>query len=176
MKFTSTELAGATIIELDLLKDHRGFFARCFCEKEFQEVGLESRYVQCNTSWNEKKGILRGMHYQVEPYAEVKLVRCTRGSIYDVIIDLRENSPTRGKWIGIELSAENRKMLYVPTGFAHGYQTLEPDTEVFYMVSEFYTPGSEKGIRWNDPAFQIDWPLSNPILSEKDKTHPDYRI
>lgn len=175
MQFIPAGLEGVYTIELELLQDDRGFFARSFCQKEFAKHGLEPRFVQCNTSWNEKKGTLRGMHYQVEPHSEVKLVRCTRGAICDVIIDLRPDSPTRCEWIAVELTVENRKMLYVPEGFAHGYQTLEDDTETFYQVSAFYTPGAERGIRWNDPHFGIEWPLSDPILSQKDRAHPDFQ-
>lgn len=175
MKFIPLELQGAFIIECELIEDHRGFFTRSFCEHEFAEQGLENRFVQCNTSWNKEKGTLRGMHYQQPPHEETKLIRCTRGGIYDVIIDLRPGSPTQGKWVGVELPANDYRMIYVPKGFAHGYQTLEPDTETFYMVSSFYAPGSEGGIRWNDPAFNISWPLPDPILSDKDRRHPDYK-
>lgn len=176
MRFIPTELDGAFVIEMDLLKDNRGFFARSFCEKDFAAQGLEHRFVQCNTSWNREQGTLRGMHYQIAPKAEVKVIRCTRGAIYDVIIDLRPDSPTRGKWIGVELTDQGYRMLYVPRGFAHGYQALRADTETYYMVSEYYSPEHERGIRWNDPAFRIKWPLANPILSEKDQSHPDYQL
>ncbi|MCK4826502.1 dTDP-4-dehydrorhamnose 3,5-epimerase, partial [bacterium] len=153
MIFTETQLRGAYIIEIEKLKDNRGFFARTWCQKEFEEHGLTPRVVQANVSSNKKKGTLRGMHYQIAPYEETKLVRCTRGAIYDVIIDLRPASPTYTQWVGVELTADNYKMLYVPENFAHGFQTLEDNTEVTYQVSQFYTPGSESGIRWGDPAF-----------------------
>ena len=175
MRFIPALLSGAFIIEMDLLRDHRGFFARSFCRNEFEQQGLVGTFVQCNTSWNEQRGTLRGMHYQRPPHAEVKVIRCTRGAIYDVIVDLRPDSPTYCKWFGLNLSSNDYKMLYVPEGFAHGYQTLEPDTEPFYLVSEFYAPGSEGGARWNDPAFGIEWPLPDPILSEKDQSHPDFK-
>lgn len=175
MTFTETELKGAFIIDLDLREDDRGYFARAFCENEFADHGLCTRFPQCNTSWNKNAGTLRGMHYQLEPHGEVKLVRCTKGRILDVIVDVRKGSPTYCKWIGVELSQANRRMLYVPVGFAHGYQALEPDTEVFYMVSEYYTPTHERGLRWNDPAFQIEWPILNPILSPKDEAAADFQ-
>jgi len=174
--FTETELPGAYVVDLDPREDDRGFFARAWCRNEFSDHGLSGEIVQCNLSYNAGKGTLRGMHYQVAPHAEVKVVRCTRGSIYDVIIDLRPDSPTYKRWLGVELTAANRRMLYVPEGFAHGFQTLEDDTETFYQVSEFYAPAAEEGVRWNDPAFGIDWPQPNdPILSEKDASWPDYR-
>ena len=174
MQFIETKLPGAYIINLDTLEDERGFFARAFCQKEFEENGLKSNIAQCNLSFNHKKGTLRGMHYQVKPYEEVKMVRCTQGKILDVIIDLRKDSATYKKWIGVELTAENNRMLYVPEGFAHGYQTLEDNSVVYYQVTEFYQPGSERGIRWNDPAFNIDWPLEISVISDKDNAHPDY--
>lgn len=174
MIFTETELPGAFIIDLELRKDDRGFFARAFCMKEFAEHGLVDQFVQCNTSWNEKAGVLRGLHMQLEPHGEVKLVRCTKGAIVDVIVDVRPDSPTYLRHIKVELTADNHRMLYVPVGFAHGYQTLVPDTEVFYMVSEYYAPGFERGLRWNDPAFGIEWPVSDPVLSEKDANAADY--
>ena len=174
MIFQPSPLAGAYIIDLQPIEDHRGFFARAWCQQEFQQHGLESRLVQCNLSYNQTSGTVRGMHYQIAPHKETKVVRCVRGRIFDVIIDLRRDSPTYLHWFGIELSAENRRMLYVPEGFAHGYQTLEPDAEVFYQVSEFYHPGSEQGIRWDDPAIAVDWPLEPTVISEKDKNYPDY--
>jgi dTDP-4-dehydrorhamnose 3,5-epimerase len=172
--FTETKLNGVCIIEIEKLRDHRGFFARVWCQKEFEEHNLVSRIKQANVSYNKTKGTLRGMHYQVTPYEETKLVRCTKGSIYDVIIDLRPASPTYTQWIGVELTAGNYKMLYVPENFAHGFQTLEDDTEVTYQVSQFYTPGSERGIRWDDPAFSIDWPIEVQVISDKDKSWPDF--
>lgn len=175
MLFHETELKGAFIIEVKKLEDERGFFGRSFCMKEFEEHGLNPAVVQANVSYNKKKATLRGMHYQVSPYEETKLVRCVRGAIYDVIIDLRKDSETYRKWIGVELTEGSYRMLFVPEGFAHGFITLKDETEVIYQVSQFYTPGSEKGLRWNDPAFQIEWPLTPEIISEKDKSHPDYK-
>jgi len=172
--FTETELPGAYVIELRKLQDDRGFFARSWCEKEFEEQGLVARVVQANVSFNIKKGTLRGMHYQAPPYAETKLVRCTRGAIFDVIIDLRRDSPAYMQWIGVELSADNYKMLFVPEQFAHGFQTLQDNSEVTYQVSQFYTPGSERGIRYSDPAFGIAWPLAVEVISNKDQSWPDF--
>jgi dTDP-4-dehydrorhamnose 3,5-epimerase len=174
MKFRETELKGAFIIDLEKREDERGFFARSWCQKEFEEHGLTPTVVQANISYNKKKGTLRGMHYQAAPYEETKLVRCTRGAIVDVIIDVRPKSATFRKWIGVELTASNYTMLYVPEGFAHGFQTLEDDTEVVYQVSQFYTPGAERGIRWNDPAFQIKWPGPVETTSDKDANWPDF--
>ena len=173
MIFIETELKGAFIIEPEQLEDERGFFARTFDQKEFEAHGLNPRVAQCNISFNRKKGTLRGMHYQIAPYEEAKLVSCSRGAIHDVIIDLRPNSPTLKQWIAVELTAENRRMLYVPEGFAHGFQTLEDNTEVFYQMSEFYHPECAKGVRWDDPAFGIEWPrVEKRIISEKDLCHP----
>lgn len=175
MIFTETELAGAFVVDLERREDERGFFARAWCADEFGEHGLNARLVQANLSFNDLKGTLRGMHFQREPAAEAKLIRCTRGSIFDAIVDLRSDSPTFKRWIGVDLSAENRRALYVPEGFAHGYQTLEPETETFYLVSEYYTPSAEGGVRWDDPAFGIEWPdPSSPILSPKDANWPDF--
>jgi dTDP-4-dehydrorhamnose 3,5-epimerase len=174
MRFQETPLSGAYLIELEPVGDPRGFFARAWCAREFSEQGLDSGTVQCNLSFNHQRGTLRGMHYQIPPHAETKLVRCIRGSIYDVIIDLRPESPTYTHWFGAELSADNRSMLYIPKGFAHGYQTMEDNTEVFYQVSEFYRPGSEGGVRWNDPRFGIEWPLEVSVISAKDQALPDY--
>ncbi|MBW4620080.1 MAG: dTDP-4-dehydrorhamnose 3,5-epimerase [Cyanosarcina radialis HA8281-LM2] len=176
MIFTETKLKGAFIIEPEKLEDDRGFFARTFCQKEFATRALNPNLVQCNISFNQKKGTLRGMHYQAAPHEEVKLVRCTMGTIYDVIIDLRPDSSTFKQWVGVELAAANRQMLYIPEGFAHGFQTLEDHTEVFYQMSEFYYPEFSKGVRWNDRAFQIEWPLPKPILSHKDKTYKDLEL
>ena len=175
MLFKETKLKGAFVVELEPFEDERGFFTRSFCRKEFEKQGLNSNIVQCNISYNKKKGTLRGMHYQVAPYEEAKLVSCTNGSIYDVIIDLRPNSPTYCKWIAVELSANNHKMFYIPEGFAHGFQTLKDNTTVFYQMTEFYHPKSAKGIRWNDSAFQIKWPISDLIISEKDRDYPDFK-
>ncbi len=172
MQFTETKLKGAFIIELETRPDHRGFFARTFCAQEFAAHGLKPTVAQCNLSFNYRKGTLRGMHYQVAPATETKLIRCTQGAIYDVIIDMRPDSPTYLSHIGVELTAENRRALYVPEMFAHGYQALTDGAEVVYQVGEFYTPGYERGLRYNDPAFHIDWPLAVSEISEKDATWP----
>lgn len=172
--FTETELPGSYVIELERQEDERGFFARVWCEKEFHKHCLDTTVVQCNVSFNKKRGTLRGMHYQAHPHAEVKLIRCTRGSLYDVIVDLRPDSPTYKRYISIILSAENHMILYVPKGFAHGFQTLEDDTEVFYQMSEFYTQESARGFRWNDPAFRIAWPDDTRTISSKDLSYPDF--
>lgn len=174
MLFTETILKGAYLIEPEKLEDERGFFARSFCVWEFAKHGLNPRLVQCNLSYNIKKGTLRGMHYQKAPYAEAKLVRCTRGAIYDVIVDLRPDSPCFRMNVGIRLDESNRKMLYIPEGFAHGFITLEDDSEVFYQMSEFYSPQHAAGFRWNDPFFGIQWPLEAGVISERDKTYPDF--
>lgn len=176
MIFTPTELPDVVVVDLEPREDERGFFARAWCAREFAAAGLSTDLVQCNLSFNEELGTLRGMHFQRSPHAEAKLVRCTRGAIYDVAVDLRPGSPTHRRWVGVELTAENRRALYVPEGFAHGYQTLAGGTETFYQVSEWYTPEAEGGVRWNDPAFGIDWPLpDDPVLSPKDASWPDYR-
>lgn len=173
MRFTEIRLKGAFIIEPERLEDERGFFARIWCRQEFEAHGLNPNLVQCNVSFNRMKGTLRGMHYQTAPYQEAKLVRCTMGAIYDVIIDLRSNSPTFKEWTAVELTAENRKMLYIPEDFAHGFQTLADNTEVFYQMSEFYHPECTAGVRWDDPAFGIEWPLvQSRIISDKDQKHP----
>jgi dTDP-4-dehydrorhamnose 3,5-epimerase len=174
MKFIETGLKGAFIIEIERLQDHRGFFARTWCQREFNQRGIDSNISQSNTSYNVLKGTLRGMHYQEEPYGETKIVRCTKGVIYDVIIDLRPSSLTYRKWIGIELTEENFRMLYVPKVFAHGFQTLQDHTVVSYQVGQFYTPGAERGLRYNDPAFNVKWPLKVSAISEKDKNWPDF--
>ncbi len=173
MIFKETELKGSFIIEPQHLEDTRGFFARTFCKKEFEAHGLNPGFVQCSISYNKRKGTLRGMHYQAAPIAEAKLVRCTRGAIYDVIIDLRAHSPTYCKWMAVELNAKNYRMLYIPEGFAHGFQTLMDDTEVFYQMSEFYAPECARGVRWDDPAFGIEWPVPDPILSDKDRSYKE---
>jgi len=172
MQFTATKLAGAFIIDLELRGDNRGFFARTFCAKEFAAYNLKPTVAQCNLSFNYKKGTLRGMHYQIAPATENKLIRCTKGAIYDVIIDMRPESPTYLSHIGVELTADNHRALYVPEMFAHGYQTLTDGAEVAYQVSEFYTPGYERGLRYDDPAFDIDWPLPISEISEKDAGWP----
>lgn len=176
MIFKETKLKGAYIIEPERLEDTRGFFARAWCKKEFEAHGLNSGLVQCNISFNKKSYTLRGMHYQSPPYKETKLVRCTMGAIYDVIIDLRSESPTYKHWVGVKLTEENHRMLYVPENFAHGYQTLRDNTEVFYQVSQSYSPEFERGVRWNDPSFNIKWPETDKsIISKKDQNWPDYR-
>ena len=174
MLFLETKLKGAFTIELQRIEDSRGFFARAFCKREFERRGLNPAVVQCNVSFNPQKGTLRGMHYQQEPFREVKVVRCIAGAIFDAIVDLRPDSSTYRQWTGVELSAQNGRSLYVPEGFAHGYLTLTENTEVFYQVSEFYSPGYERGIRWNDPAFRIQWPIEPLIISPKDASHPDF--
>jgi dTDP-4-dehydrorhamnose 3,5-epimerase len=175
MIFTPTPLHGAYVIEPERLEDHRGFFARTWCVREFEACGLEAALVQCSTSFNKVRGTLRGLHYQAPPYEEDKLVRCTMGSIYEVIVDLRPDSPSNKKYFAVILSAKNRKMVYVPKGLAHGFQTLEDNTEVFYQISEFYEPAYARGVRWNDPAFGITWPIDNPIMNERDRTYSDFR-
>jgi dTDP-4-dehydrorhamnose 3,5-epimerase len=174
MIFFETGLTGAFIIEIERLEDKRGFFARSWCQREFEAHGLNPRLVQCNISHNMKQGTLRGMHFQVAPYAEAKLIRCTRGAIHDVIIDLRSESPTFKQHFGMELTSEARNALYVPEGFAHGFLTLADDTEVFYQMSEFYAPGYGRGVRWNDPAFGIQWPAPVTLISERDASYPDF--
>ena len=176
MIFTEAKLRGAFIIEPERLEDERGFFARSFCQREFEDHGLNPKVAQCNISFNQKKGTLRGMHYQAPPYQEEKLVRCTKGAIYDVIIDLRPDSPTFRRWTAADLTEENRRMIYVPAGFAHGFQTLEDETEVFYQMSEFYHPECARGVRWDDPAFGIEWIISKPIISMRDRRYPDFNI
>jgi dTDP-4-dehydrorhamnose 3,5-epimerase len=173
--FEETSLRGAFVVDLERREDERGFFARSWCANEFTDHGLPNTVVQANVSWNARQWTLRGMHFQRAPHAETKLVRSTRGAIYDVIVDLRPESETYKQWLGVELTADNRRALFVPEGFAHGYQTLVPDSEVFYQVSEFYTPSAEAGVRWDDPAFGIEWPdPDNAFLSEKDRSWPDF--
>ncbi|NWJ96738.1 MAG: dTDP-4-dehydrorhamnose 3,5-epimerase [Chloroflexi bacterium] len=172
MIFNETRLKGAFILEPKLLEDERGFFARTWCEREFEEHGLNPRLVQCNISYNKRKGTLRGMHYQVAPYAEAKLVRCTSGAIYDVIIDLRPESTTFKQWVGVELTAHNRLELYIPEGFAHGFQSLEDNSEVFYQMSQFYQAEAARGVRWDDPTFGISWPISQKTISQRDSNYP----
>ena len=174
MKFLPTPLAGAFVVELELLEDERGFFARSFCEKEFAAHGLDSRLVQCNVSFNRRRGTLRGMHFQAPPKGEAKLVRCTAGAIHDVIVDLRPASATYCRWFGVELTARNRRALYVPERFAHGFQTLADDSEVLYNMSEFFHPELARGVRWNDQRFAIEWPLPDPIVSKRDRGYPDF--
>jgi dTDP-4-dehydrorhamnose 3,5-epimerase len=174
MIFTTTPLEGAHLIELDKRGDDRGFFARAFCVNEFDAHGLDRNVVQINNSLSAERGTLRGMHYQLAPQTETKIVRCIRGSLWDVILDLRHGSRTFGQFYGAELSAANRKMMYVPKGFAHGFLTLEDNTEVFYLVTAFYAPELERGIRWNDPRFRITWPFHPVVISDKDRSHPDF--
>jgi dTDP-4-dehydrorhamnose 3,5-epimerase len=174
MNFVAAGLSGLYVIEPQRIEDDRGFFARTFCEEEFAAHGLKPHFVQCNISFNARKGTLRGMHFQAEPHAEAKLVRCTQGAIFDVAVDLIKDSPTYLQWKGFELSAENRRMLYLPEGYAHGFQTLADNCEVFYQMSENYHPASARGARWNDPAFAIVWPLQSPIISARDAGYPDF--
>jgi len=172
VKFKETKLKDAYFVELDRIEDERGFFARSWCAGEFEEHGLNPDLVQCNVSFNKKKGTLRGMHYQAAPHEEAKLVRCTTGALYDVVIDLRPDSPTFKQWFGVEMTAESRRALYVPEGFAHGFQTLEDDTEILYQTSEFYHAENARGVRYDDPAFGIEWPSSHITISPKDKSFP----
>lgn len=174
MLFTETRLKDVFIIDIVRLEDARGFFGRAWCQDEFEKHGLNPHLVQCNLSFNKKRGTLRGMHYQTAPYEEAKLVRCTMGLVYDVVIDLRPDSPTYMQWLAVELTAENRRALYVPEGFAHGFQTLVDNSEVFYQMSEFHFPDAARGVRWNDRTFDIQWPIDNPIVSEKDNNFPDW--
>lgn len=174
MIFKETKLPGAYVVDIERREDERGFFARSWCRREFEAHGVNPNLAQCNISFNIKKGTLRGMHFQAEPYEEAKLVRCTMGSLHDVIIDLRQDSPSFRKHMGIILSSDNRKMLYVPEGFAHGFLTLEDNTEVHYQISEFYAPEYERGFRWNDPAFGIEWPSEVKIISDRDRNYPDF--
>jgi dTDP-4-dehydrorhamnose 3,5-epimerase len=174
MKLTETDLPGVVEVDIEPNIDERGFFARTWCQKEFAERGLDSRLVQCSISFNKRKGTLRGIHYQAEPMPEAKLVRCTAGAIYDVVVDLRPQSSTFKQWIGVTLAAESRHMLYVPEGCGHGFLTLENNTEVLYQISEFYYPELARGVRWNDPVFNITWPGAVEVISERDLTFPDY--
>jgi len=172
MRFTETKLDGAFLIDIEPIEVERGFFARSFCRNEFAAHGLNTELVQCNISFNRKKGTLRGMHYQTPPHAEAKVVRCTRGIIYDVIVDLRRQSPTYRQWFGVELSADNYRMLYVPEGLAHGFLTLRDDSEVLYQMSTYFAPESATGVRWDDPALNIHWPEQPILISEKDRQLP----
>ena len=174
MTFTELPIAGAFLIGLEQKSDERGFFGRVFCREEFGGCGLKADFVQVNDSYNLKKGTLRGMHYQLPPSAEVKVVRCIRGAVFDVVLDLRKDSPTFGQSHGAELSAENRQVMYVPEGCAHGFVTLQDDTELIYFVTQFYDPKTERGIRWNDPRFKIQWPVSPVVISERDRSHRDF--
>ncbi len=174
MIFTETPIKGAYLVDLERRGDDRGFFARFFCEREFGAQGLATRFVQINNSLTAQRGTLRGMHYQLAPKAETKVVRCVRGSLHDVVLDLRPGSPTFGKSFGAELSAENRRMMYVPKGCAHGFVTLTDDAEAVYLVDEFYSPEHERGVRWNDPRFSIPWPIEPQVLSDKDRNARDF--
>lgn len=172
MIFTETKLSGAYIIDLDPREDDRGFFARSWCAEEFKRHGLNPRLAQCNISFNRKRGTLRGMHYQIAPHEEAKLVRCTRGAIFDVMIDLQVESPMFHQWVAVELSAENHRAVYIPEGFAHGFQTLTDNVEIFYQMSDVYFPDLARGVRWNDPAFGINWPIQDVIVSKLDQGFP----
>lgn len=176
MRFFSTEVAGAYRIEPEPHQDFRGSFMRLWCEREFEAQGLCTRLVQCSLSTNHRRGTLRGLHYQANPFEEVKVVRCTAGSVLDVVLDLRPESPTHLRHAAVELSARNRIALYIPAGCAHGFQTLEDDTEVLYQMSEFFSPEHARGVRWDDPAFGIDWPITAPIMVERDRTYPDFMV
>jgi dTDP-4-dehydrorhamnose 3,5-epimerase len=175
MVFTETKLPGVFLIDLDRKEDVRGYFARVFCVEEFRAQGLNPEVAQCSISFNRRKGTLRGMHWQAAPKAEAKLIRCSRGAIFDVIVDLRPKSPTCLQHITVELSEDNGRMLYIPERLAHGFQTLANDTEVFYQMTEFFAPDYACGARWNDPAFEIGWPLSDPIMNDRDRSWPDFR-
>ena len=175
MIFTETSLAGAYLIDLDRREDERGFFARVFCVEEFRARGLNAEVAQCSFSFNRRKGTLRGLHWQVRPKAEDKLVRVSRGAIHDIVVDLRPDSPTYLQHVAVELTSDNGRMLYVPRGFAHGFQALVDETDVCYQMSEFFAPECARGARWNDPAFGIRWPLPNPILNERDQSWPDFQ-
>ncbi len=172
MIFQETTLQGAYVIEPKKINDHRGFFARIWCKEELQQRGLKSELVQSNVGFSYRKGTLRGLHFQKSPYAEVKIVRCTRGAIFDVIVDLRPESPSYKRWFGVELSGDNCKMIYVPEGFAQGYITLADNTEMYYHTSEFYNPDAAFGVRFDDPAFGIKWPLAAAVISEQDRNWP----
>ncbi|MCL4179688.1 MAG: dTDP-4-dehydrorhamnose 3,5-epimerase [Verrucomicrobia bacterium] len=176
MRFTETAVTGVWLVELDLVSDDRGWFARTWCAREFEQRGLNSRLVQCNASFNARRGTLRGMHWQIPPHAETKLVRCVRGRIYDVVMDIRRDSPTYCQWCAFELAEGSGQLLYIPEGVAHGFLSLTDETEVLYQMSEVYAPDLARGIRWDDPAFGIAWPLLNPILSERDRSYPDFHV
>jgi dTDP-4-dehydrorhamnose 3,5-epimerase len=175
MKLTRLPLGGAHLVELEPVADERGFFARTWCAEQFRSYGLNPNVVQCSISFNRRRGTLRGVHYQVEPHAEAKLVRCTAGVIYDVILDLRPPSVTYLKWLAVELTAANRKMLYIPEGLAHGFQTLTDNTEVSYQISVDHHPEAARGVRWDDPIFGIEWPVRDPIISQRDRSFPDHK-
>lgn len=174
MKLVATDVDGAFVVETEAVVDERGFFARIFCAKEFAEHGLDPRLVQCSISYSEQRGTLRGMHYQRAPHAEAKLVRCTMGRIYDVVLDLRSQSPSYKRWFGVELSADNRRAVHIPDGVAHGFLTLSDACEVFYQMSEFFHPECAGGVRWNDSAFGIVWPEPVLLISARDQCYPDF--
>ena len=176
MIFNRTTIEGVVLIELEEIEDSRGFFARAWCREEFAENGLSSTLEQCNFAFNRKKGTLRGMHYQTKPFEEAKLIRCIKGSIYDVVVDIRPHSSTYKAYKAFHLTETNRNALYIPEGCAHGYQTLENNTEVFYQMSRSHAPKHARGFRWNDPAFNIDWPDKTPILLKRDREYPDFNI
>jgi dTDP-4-dehydrorhamnose 3,5-epimerase len=175
VKFGETPVPGAFLIELEPIRDERGWFARTFCAEEFSAHGLDPAVVQCNASYNERAATLRGLHYQAEPHGEAKLVRCTRGAIYDVLVDLRPESPAFCRWAGFELTPENAQMLYAPVGTAHGFMTLADDSEVLYQMSQSYVPDAARGVRFDDPAFGIEWPAAPAVISERDRSYPDFR-
>ncbi len=176
MRFTETTVSGAYLIDAEPRGDERGFFARIWCREDFAAHGLSAEFVQCNDAYSARRGTLRGLHYQAAPHGEIKLMRCVRGSVFDVIVDLRPGSPTHAQWFGAELTADNRRMMYVPAGCAHGYLTLEDDSEVVYPVSTAYHPQAERGVRWDDPRFGIAWPNTTPLtISDKDRQWPDYQ-
>ena len=176
MKFTPTKIPGAYLIEIEPIADERGFFSRTFCTTEFSQHGLETYFHQCNISFTSQQGTIRGMHYQIAPDTETKLVRCTRGAIYDVILDLRPESPTFKQWVAAELTADNHQMFYIPPGCAHGLQTLVDDTEVFYQMAGIYNADAARGVRWNDPTFEIKMPLAVSIINQRDRNYPDFRF
>ncbi|HVX62099.1 MAG TPA: dTDP-4-dehydrorhamnose 3,5-epimerase [Pirellulales bacterium] len=175
MKFQPTEIAGAWLVEIEPIEDERGFFARAWCQKEFDAHGIEPSLAQANLAFTRRRGTLRGLHFQAVPWQEAKFVRCVRGAAYVVAVDLRSDSPTYMSWAGVELTADNRRALYVPTGCAQGYQTLRDDTEMFYQMSQCYVPGMARGVRYDDPAFNIEWPLTPTVISEADRNWPAYR-
>ena len=174
MRFVPLELPGAHLVEIEPSQDERGFFARAFCEREFGAHGLPTRFPQCNISWNREAFTLRGMHFQAAPHSEAKLVRCTAGAIHDVIVDLRRESPTRLRWLAVDLDARRRSALFIPEGFAHGFLTLQPETEVYYHMGEFYVPGAARGFRFDDPLFGIRWPAAPAVVSERDRGYPAF--
>ena len=176
MKFTHTHIPGVVVVDIEPLEDERGFFARSFCAEEFADQGLTTRFVQTNIAFNAGRGTLRGLHYQAAPKPEPKLVRCSRGALFDVAVDLRPESPAYGCWTGHELSAANRRALHIPEGCAHGLLTLEDDTEAFYLMGAAYDPACARGVRWNDPAFAIEWPFAPLVISERDAAYPDFAL